>query len=81
MGCTSALTSSCPGPRLLHAEHGQPKRCGQRGCDPQSAGWGSDAHLGFDAPGGNSVSQCRVIAFGLIGVGLAEVGYGLVELP
>jgi hypothetical protein len=39
-----------------------------------------DAGLGLYAPGGNRVGQCRVVAFGLIGVGLAEVGHGLVEL-
>ncbi len=39
----------------------------------------SDAHLGLHAPGGNRVGQCRVIALGLVGIGLAEVGHGLVE--
>jgi hypothetical protein len=40
----------------------------------------SDARLGLHAPGGNRVGQCRVVAFGLVGVGLGEVGHGLVEL-
>jgi hypothetical protein len=43
-------------------------------------GGGLDAHLGLHAPGGDRVGQCRVVAFGLAGVGLAEVGHGLVEL-
>jgi hypothetical protein len=43
-------------------------------------GRGSDARLGLYAPGGDRVGQCRVVAFGLVGVGLAEVGHGLVEL-
>ena len=42
-------------------------------------GGDSGAHSGLDAPGGDRVGQCRVIAFGLVGVGLAEVGDGLVE--
>ena len=43
-------------------------------------GGGLDAHLGLHAPGGGRVGQCRVVAFVLVGVGLAEVGHGLVEL-
>jgi hypothetical protein len=43
-------------------------------------GRGSDARLGLYAPGGDRVGQCRVVAFDLVGVGLAEVGHGLVEL-
>jgi hypothetical protein len=38
-----------------------------------------DAYLGLYAPGGNGAGQCRVVAFVLVGVGLAEVGHGLVE--
>ena len=42
-------------------------------------GRGSDARLGLHAPGGDRVGECRVIAFGLVGVGFAEFGHGLVE--
>ena len=38
-----------------------------------------DAYLGLHAPGGNGAGQCGVVAFVLVGVGLAEVGHGLVE--
>jgi hypothetical protein len=31
------------------------------------------------APGGDRVGQCGVVAFVLVGAGLAEVGHGLVE--
>src|SRR6185312_13336792 len=41
---------------------------------------GSDAHLSLHAPGGNRVGQRRVVAFGLVGIALGEVGHGLVEL-
>jgi len=40
----------------------------------------SSACLGLHAPGGNRVGQRRVVAFGLVGIGLGEVGHGLVEL-
>ena len=40
----------------------------------------SDALLGLHAPGGSRVGQGRMVAFGLVGVGLGEVGHGLVEL-
>ena len=40
---------------------------------------GSDARLGLYAPGGDRVGQCGVVAFVLVGVGLGEVGHGLVE--
>jgi hypothetical protein len=39
-----------------------------------------DAGLGLHASGGDRVGQCRVVAFVLVGVGLGEVGHGLVEL-
>ncbi len=38
-----------------------------------------DAYLGLHAPGGDRVGQCRVVAFVLVGVGLAEVGHDLVS--
>jgi hypothetical protein len=40
-----------------------------------------DAYLGLHAPGGDHVGQCRVVAFVLVGVGLAEVGHGLADAP
>jgi hypothetical protein len=43
-------------------------------------GRASGTRVGLDAPGGNRVSQCRVVAFGLVGIGLAEFGHGMVEL-
>ena len=43
-------------------------------------GGGLDAHLSLHTPGGDRVGQCRVVAFVLAGVGLGEVGHGLVEL-
>ena len=46
----------------------------------QALARGLDAHLGLYAPGGDRVGQCGVVAFGLVGVGLGEVGHGLVEL-
>jgi hypothetical protein len=46
----------------------------------QALATGLDAHLGVYASGGDRVGQCRVVAFGLVGVGLGEVGHGLVEL-
>jgi hypothetical protein len=50
--------------------------CGRR----SGPGGGLDAGLGLHAPGGDRVGQCGVVAFGLVGVGLGEVGHGLVEL-
>src|ERR1019366_5521147 len=47
---------------------------------PRSTRHALDAALGLHAPGGDRVGQCRVIAFGLAGVGFGEVGHGLVEL-
>ena len=47
-----------------------------RRSDPGRA---SDPLLGLHAPGGDRVGECRVVAFGLVGIGLAEFRHGLVE--
>ena len=46
---------------------------------PHDPGRGSDAGLGLHTPGGDRVGECRVVASGLVGVGFAEFGHGLVE--
>ena len=43
-------------------------------------GYSKPAARLMDRPRGNRVGQCRVVAFGLVGIGLAESGHGLVEL-
>ena len=64
-------------PRLLEVAQQPGKLARGIGSDP---GPGSGAHLGLHAPGGNRVSQCRVVAFGLVGISLAEFCDSLVEL-
>ena len=45
----------------------------------QTLGRNLGAHLGLHAPGGNRVGQGRMVPFGLVGVGLGEVGHSLVK--
>ena len=56
---------------------GQPG--GRERADGEAPWRGLDACLGLYASGGDRVGQCGVVAFVLVGVGLGEVGYGLVE--
>ncbi len=78
-GCQGSLeTRECLICALVRRWSAAPRWCRCLGGAPALAGV-QMPHLGLHAPGGDRVGQCRVVAFGLVGVGLSEFGHGLVE--